>query len=560
MKNQNFKTKNYGKFRPAVLISFFLGLFFVLGANLYNIQINQGDSYFKQAFAQFKFSKNSLTKRGEIYFTDKNGNLSPAAINKPYKYIYAVPSEISDVKETSEIISDTLSLDKDKIQSKLLKKNDLYEEIVFKVSDYDGEKVKNLNLPGIYVDSRDARYYPYEKLASHVLGFVGPSGEDDEIKGRYGIESLFNDDLSGSDKVEGDNVLLPGNSGEDIILNIDRNIQSKIEEILERVVVTKKATAGSIIIQEPKTGKILALANYPNFDPNSYNKYPLASFLNPSLQLLYEPGSVMKPITMSAGIEEKKITPESTFFDKGFLLLNKKKITNFNQTAYGKVSMTDVIGHSINTGAAYVASLLGKDLFKKYITDFGFNEKTKISLPGEVRGSLKSLDGDNVPEINVATASFGQGVAVTPIEMISAFSAIANGGNIMRPLIFKSEKPEIIRHVVSKETTEEVRDMMIRAVLNGKYAEIPKYNVAGKTGTAQISKLKSSGYEENAYIHTFIGFAPALDPRFTVLVKIDRPEIGPLAGVTVVPAFKDVMTFLLEYFNVPPDNLSDIKK
>ncbi len=541
------------------LIGVFLSLFFILGANLYKIQISQGDVYFKKAFAQFKGLKNSLAKRGEIYFTDKNDNLIPAAVNKPYKYIYAVPSEIADAQETAEILSDTLSLDKNKIANKLIKKNDLYEEIAFKVSDYEGEKVQNLNLPGVYIDSREARYYPYEKLAAHVIGFVGPSGEDDEVKGRYGIESLFNDDLNGESGVSQDNVLLPGKSGEDIVLNIDRNIQSKVEEVLEKVVVDKKATSGSVIVQDPKTGRILALANYPSFDPNSYSKYPLANFINPAIQLLYEPGSVMKPITMFAGIEEKKITPESTFFDKGFLLLNKKKITNFNQTAYGKVSMTEVIGHSINTGAAYVASLLGKDLFKKFINDFGFGEKTRISLPGEIRGNLKSLDGDDVPEINVATASFGQGVAVTPIEMISAFSAIANGGNLMRPLIFKSEKPEVVRRVASSETSAKVRDMMIQAVINGKYAEIPKYNVAGKTGTAQISKLKSSGYEENAYIHTFIGFAPALDPKLTVLVKIDRPEIGPLAGVTVVPAFRDIMGYLLEYFNVPPDNLSDIK-
>lgn len=546
------------KLRFFVLIFSFFLIFSGLIFNLYDIQIKKGKSYAEKALAQFKNSRLIFAKRGEIYFSDKNDNLIPAAINKSYKFVYVVPSEVDDQAGVAENLANILNIDKSAILKKVGKISDSYEEIATKISNEDDSQITSLNLKGVYVDSRDFRYYPYNELASQTLGFVGPSGDDYEIKGRYGIESLFNNDLKGEDGVNAQNILLPAESGKDIVLNIDRNIQAKAEEILKRVIEERKATSGTVIVEDPETGKILTMASYPNFNPNTYSKYPLENLLNPAIQMLYEPGSVFKPITMASGIESGKITPDSIFNDTGSLVLNKKKITNFAQTAYGKVNMTQIIENSINTGSAYVASLLGRDLFKKFVESFGFGEKTGISLPGELRGNIKSIQKD-VQDINIATASFGQGIAVTPISLISAISAIANGGNIFRPLIFKNEKPEVLRRVISEESAKDVTDMMVKAVLKGKYAMVHNYNVAGKTGTAQISKLKSAGYEEDAYIHTFVGFAPAYRPKFVALIKIDRPQVGPLAGVTVVPAFRELAEFILDYYNVPPDNLDSVK-
>ena len=267
-------------------------------------------------------------------------------------------------------------------------------------------------------------------------------------------------------------------------------------------------------------------------------------------QLEYEPGSVFKVLTMSAGIDSGAITPNTTYYDSGSVTINGRTIKNWDLKAHGTQTMTNVIEKSLNTGAVFAEEQMGHDVFTSYIKKFGFGQKTGVTLPGELNGDIRNLSGGR--DINYATAAFGQGVAVTPLQMITAFSAVANGGVLMKPIITKDQQPEMVRRVISTKTASKVVDMMVSAVDKNILAHVPQYSVAGKTGTAYIPDFTNGGYTDNVN-NTFIGFAPASHPRFVVLVRLNDPADAPLAGHTVVPAFKQMTEFLLNYYAVAPD-------
>ncbi|HTY39466.1 MAG TPA: penicillin-binding protein 2, partial [Candidatus Paceibacterota bacterium] len=314
-----------------------------------------------------------------------------------------------------------------------------------------------------------------------------------------------------------------------------------------------KAKGGTVIVEEPKTGRILAMGSNPTFDPNNYRDYKVGDFLNPAVQAVYEPGSVFKVITMAAGIDAGKITPQTTYDDTGVLIENGRKIMNWDHKAYGIQTMTNVIEKSLNTGAAFAERQMGGAIFRKYLADFGLGEKTGIDLPGEVAGDLRQLT-PNAPNIVYATASYGQGVAVTTVELINAVSALANGGLLMRPYVDATQKPEIVRRVIKPETAAAVAGMMVSAVDKAVIAHVDGYSLAGKTGTAFVPDFKTHAYTDQV-INTYVGFGPTSDPRFVILIRLDEPEGAPLAGLTVVPAFRDLAQFILTYYDVPPDRL-----
>lgn len=520
---------------------------------LYDLQIQKNSYYLARANFQYENSVFLKALRGGIYFKDKNNNLILAATNKNFPLIYAVPKEIDDAKETFNNLQSVLDLPAD-FEKKLENKNSSYVLIFKKAPVEIVSKIKELDLKGIYVVETPERFYPFDNLASHILGYVGQDENDLGESGKYGIEKLYDDNLKGiNGKIDGNKIIEPI-SGKDIILTIDPNIQREAERILSSLILDQKAKGGLVIIQEPKSGKILSMAGIPNFNPNNYSKYDLSVFLNPTISKIYEPGSVLKIITMAIGLETKKITPETTFFDTGSLSLNNKTIRNWDLKAHGKVTMSEIIEGSINTGAAFVQRQVGKNLFLDYLKKFGFDKKTNIDLPNEIRGDLKSLEKNNAPDINFATAAFGQGIAITPIELINAVSTIANGGKLMRPYINNDLKPEVLGEVISDSTSKEVIKMMVNAVDKAKIAKINGYSIAGKTGTAQVPDLKNGGYKDS-YIHTYVGFAPAYDAKFVILIRIDEPEGAQLAGMTVVPAFRELAQFILNYYNIPPDRV-----
>ncbi|MCR4260741.1 MAG: penicillin-binding protein 2, partial [Candidatus Colwellbacteria bacterium] len=328
---------------------------------------------------------------------------------------------------------------------------------------------------------------------------------------------------------------------------------SHAEEIISKLVEENRGTGGMIIVAEPKTGKILAMTSYPNFDPNTYSEFNIGSFLNPSVQSVYEPGSVFKVITMSSAIDAGKITPETTFYDTGELTLDGFTIRNWDKKSHGTVTMSTVLEQSLNMGAAFVERQLGHDSFYKYVTQFGFKDQTEIDLPGEVTGSLLPLEQDR-RDINFATASFGQGISTTPIRLLMSIAAIANRGELMRPYLNIDNKPQKMGRVISRDASDEIIGMMVSAVDNVGAASISGYTVAGKTGTAQIPKDNGAGYTDD-FINTYVGFAPADNPRFIVLVRLDKPYGGLLAGLTVVPTFRDLAQYIINYYNIPPDRI-----
>jgi cell division protein FtsI/penicillin-binding protein 2 len=527
-------------FRFFTLTLIFGVLYGLLGFNLYRLQIKKSEYYVEKVEARSETLSALDLRRGQIFFTDRNNKLIPVALNKDYPVVYAVPKEIENPSAAAEIISSITGLPKEKLVSDFSNSKSLFKLLVEKAPPEILAKIGDLKLKGIYKTKKQYRFYPFGKLASNLLGFVGINDQNDSPTGLYGIEKFYNGALA---------------EGEDVQLTIDLTLEAQAEETLKELVEKFNAVGGTIIIQEPTTGKILALANWPDFDPNVYSDYPVKNFLNPAVGLQYEPGSVFKPITMAAGIDLGILTPETTFFDNGSVTLNGKTITNWDKKAYGRATMTNVIERSINTGAVFAEQKLGHANFYNYLKKFGFGEKTEIDLPDEIAGSLKNLEKKDARDIDFATASFGQGTAVTPLQLINAFSSIANGGLLMRPYVNAKLEPYVIRRVISGKTAELVTKMMESAVLKAQVASIPGYRVAGKTGTAQIPDLRRGGYTDE-FIHTFVGFAPASKPRFVALLKIDKPN-ATLAGQTVVPAFQKLAQFILNYYNVPPDRVDE---
>ncbi|MFH1246636.1 MAG: penicillin-binding protein 2 [Candidatus Liptonbacteria bacterium] len=531
--------------RLTILIAGFSLAYSFLVFHLYQLQLEKGDYYLARA-AALNGAGLQYERRGSIYFTDKQGNGVPAVSNKDFPTVYAVPKTIVDAKGAAVSIAPLFGLDPALLEKKFANKDDSYELLGKKVSSELADQVDKLNIKGIYVNILPQRFYPFGTLAAHVLGYVGPSKSDLGFEGHYGVEEQYNEMLSGKD----------GEEGQSLALTIDPNIQLEAERILEKLVTEKKAKNGSLVVEDPKTGKILTMASFPNYDPNNYTLSNVSSYLNPVTQEIYEPGSVFKIITMAAGIDSGKITPNTTYTDTGSLVLNGKKIMNWDLQAHGTMTMTNVIEKSLNTGAAFAEARTGNDVFSSYVKKFGFGEKTGIDLQGELKGNIKSLFKADSPQIAFTTASFGQGVAVSTIELAGAFSAIANGGTLYRPYLDSALSPQAVRSVISNSTARQVTGMMVSALEKAEVAKINGYSIAGKTGTAQVADLTYGGYYPDRVIDTYAGFGPTSDPRFVIIIKLTEPEGAPLAGTTVVPVFRDLAQFIINYYNIPPDKLS----
>ena len=526
-------------FRFLTLTTFFALLFGGLGFNLYRLQVEKGAYYLERAQARSEAIAELALRRGQIFVTDRNNEDIPVALNRDYPVIYAVPKEIENASEVAHAIAALVGWEEGELEKVLSNRESLFRLLLDRASPEVIQAIETLRPKGIYVDAKQYRFYPFESLASHVLGFVGVNDVHEEPTGLYGIEKFD------------DEVLRAGGA---IHLTIDRNIQAKVEETLERFMHDYEAVGGTVIVQEPATGKIIALVNKPDFNPNTYKDSNVKNFVNTAVQYVYEPGPVMKPITISAGLDIGAFTPETTFTDPGFITLNGKTIRNYDNKVYGSITPSNILEHSINVGAVLTEQRIGHTTFHEYLTKFGFGEVTGVDLPDEVPGSLKNLERAEARAVDFATAAFGQGTAATPLQVVTAFSAIANGGLLMRPYIHAEEKPYVVRRVVHEETTKEVTKMLESTVKLAKIAAISQYRIAGKTGTALIPDFAHGGYTEEL-IHNFVGFAPASNPRFTMLVKLDKPKVGELAGLTVVPAFRELAQFILTYYSIPPDDL-----
>lgn len=554
----------------------------VLFGRLYQLQIQHGARWVALANNQHRLSQALRAERGSIYVHDET-SLSPLAVNREYQLVYVVPKDIPDPVKTATLLASVLDIPENEIRQRIeQRRDDPFEVIKKRLSSDEVRKIEELKMPGVHFLPENYRYYPGDELASKVVGFVGPA--DDGAMGIYGIEASYNSELHGRDGILSqekdaagrwiplsDRNQVPAANGMSVVLTIDRVIQYEVERMLADAREQYKADEVSALVLEPTTGKILALSSLPHFNPNEYQQVEdLSRFMNPVISLPYEPGSIMKPLTMAIGIEEKKVNPNTEYVDTGVVVEAGYAIRNAEDKVYGRSSMTRVLEESINTGVMYVEGLVGNAQYREYLERFGFGAKTGIRLPAEHAGNLKNLNNPKAT-IQFYTASFGQGVTVTPLQMIMAYGSLANGGVLMKPMIVDryihedgSEEmlePQAVRQVVSSETASVVGKMLRSVVVNGhgKRADVPGYSVVGKTGTAQVAKTGSKGYEENLTIGSFVGYAPLEDPKYVVLVKVDNPKDVQWAESSAAPLFGKIMQFLLSYGKVQPTEEGNTK-
>ncbi len=546
----------------------------IIVLKLYSIQVLAHSYYQELADNQHSILKKLIPKRGEIFLQDQGG-VYLVAVNKETKMAYAVPREIKNPELEAHLLAKILDLNKDHLRRKLSRSQDSYEVLKHRLSEGSISQLDSLKLEGIHLSDETYRYYPADKLASNVLGFVGWRGHS--LGGRYGIEAYFNTKLQGQkgelyqNKDNSDSWISTGErkisqakNGDSLVLTIDHTIQYETERILQGAIDKFEAKRGTIIVEEPKTGRILAMASYPNFNPNEYrNVSEMADFRNLAVSNAYECGSIFKTITMSAAIDNGKITPQTTYTDTGRVTEAGYTIRNAELEADGLQTMTQVLDKSLNTGAIYVEKLLGNRNFRDYVQRFGFGNLTKITLPGESAGNISNLNNLR-SNIQFYTASFGQGITATPIQLVSAYSAIANGGILMKPQIVEKIihsdgtdeyiEPQEVRRVISQKAAQEVAQMLRSVVVHehGRRADVPGYLVGGKTGTAQVASSKKRGYVQGESIGSFAGFAPINNPRFVILVRMDDPKTVQWAESSAAPTFGELMKFLLDYKSIQP--------
>ncbi|MDD3481294.1 MAG: penicillin-binding protein 2 [Patescibacteria group bacterium] len=540
---------------------------------LFYLQVITHERYADAAISQHWAQDVIQPERGAIYVKDDMaGGLYPLADNESLDLVFASPEEIENKAEVAERLAPIIENgDRDKIQA-LLENNHTYVVLGRHLTYEASEKIKSFNIKGVYLSKENVRYYPEKTLAAQLLGYV-----DGEGVGKYGLEQYFDEELAGepglySAEIDpfgrriafGESVLKESVDGTDLVLTINRDVQTEAEKLLSTTVKKFHADSGSIIVMNPENGEIVAMANSPTFDPNEYTKvkdYNL--FKNASVMNLFEPGSIFKVITVAAGLDTGKIEPDTEYTDTGSINLDGHKIMNSDRKANGVQTMTQVLEKSLNTGTVFILEQMGKNTFFEYLTDkFNFGSRLGIEQPLEGEGRVYSPD--EVNDHTYATMSFGQSITSTPLQMITAFASVANGGMLVRPhLVAEKIYPDgtkeetdkrPIKQILSTEATAKLKKMMVAVVKNGhgKQAAVEGYEVAGKTGTAQVPREDGNGYYTNKNIGSFIGFGPAESPRFVVLTKIDNPKGVPWAETTAAPVVSEMLDFLFKYYQIPP--------
>ncbi len=568
------KTTDSTQSRMVALTVLLFLAFSVIVGRLFMLQVVSSGQYQDMAEDQYTLIKRLTPVRGEIKIGDRYTNEPYTVATSIQKdLVFAIPSEIVDSENFIKQVSEVLGIEPKEIAEKIADKSKKYMVLKRQLTDQEVVKVKDLKLAGIGFEPETLRFYPERTFLSQVLGYVGY--HENEKTGRYGIEQYFNDNLKGKaglvDQEKdasgvwifgGKRDIEPAINGDNLILTIDKNIQFQSESILKDTVEKHGADSGSIVVMDPKTGAILAMTTYPSFDPNEYYKVKKPQvFSNQPTVGSYEPGSIFKPLTMAAALNEGVLGPDSTFVDPGELRIDGYTIKNSDLKAHGTQTMSQVLEESLNTGVVYAKNKIGNKTFAQYIQKFGFGQETGIELP-EAKGDLAGLSG-NI-EINYATASFGQGISVTPIQLMQAYSALANGGKMMKPYIVqaiidyrgkvKTTEPHMVSQVISSSTASKISAMLVNVVElgHGKKAGVKNYYVAGKTGTAQVPREDGKGYQANNNIGSFIGYAPVEDPKFIALVRINHPRTVVFAESSAAPAFGELAQFILNYYNVAP--------
>lgn len=541
---------------------------------LFTLQVIHHGFYSALADDQHQFSEQLWPTRGEILVSERTNTntLYPLATNQTLYLLYAVPKQISQPAETAKRLDPLVEATEEELYERLNKPNDLYEPLQHHLTADERQAIEQLNLTGLHFDEEPSRYYPEKNIGGQLLGFVGY--DDDTRVGRYGLEGAFEQELAGQRgyvqaRKDASGQLIataaqfwqPAVDGSDLILTIDRTIQYEACRRLNEAVEKHGADGGSIVILNPETGAVLASCGAPDYDPNVYNEVEDASrFLNPVTQVPYEPGSVFKPITMAAAMNDGRVTPETTYTDTGEVKVNSYTIRNSDLKAHGLQTMTEVLEKSLNTGAIYAMQSIGPERFEEYVKAFGFGQATGVELD-ERPGNISTLATGR--DIYATTGSFGQGLTVTPLQLASAYGAIANGGKLMQPYVVDRIRtadgretvtsPKAVRQVITPKTAATIGAMLVRVVQNGhgKQAGVPGYFIAGKTGTAQIPDPETGQYHDDHTIGTFAGFGPVENPKFVMVTQLVRPRDVQFAESTAAPLFGQLARFILLHLGVP---------
>ena len=540
---------------------------------LFNLQVLRGKEYLASAKGQHLLIEDIKPKRGEIFLSSSNDVDYPLAINRTYLSLYAIPNSITeDPLKISRKLAEILEMDEEVLDYRLSKEDDIYEPIKSKLSEEEIEQIEKLDYEGIKFTEENYRYYPNGDIGSHLVGYVGY--QNDILVGNYGLEGYWQEELAGTavtmiaeKDVYGNLITIGENNnqnvidGQDLYLTIDQAIQHFACAELQKSAEEYQATGGTVIVMNPRNGDILAMCNYPEFDPNNYSQVESIDIYNNDATFsAYEPGSVFKALTMAMGLDLELITPETTYFDTGEFEVEDYTIKNSDLKAHGNQTMVQVLDESLNTGAAWVAEKVNRKRFKTYIENFGFGEKTGLELDSEVRGDISNLE--KTGRVFLATASYGQGITATPIQLVSAFASFVNGGYLYQPRIVKKivdpsrrEKeflPELVRKVISERTAKQISAMLVSVIESGhaSLAGVDGYYLGGKTGTAQVAR--KGGYSRENTVHTFIGFGPSRDPKFVILTKFESPQRA-WSALTAAPLFGKIAEFILDYYKISPE-------
>lgn len=549
------------------------GLFIM--TRLFFIQAVKGDLYAASADKSYVSSADSFD-RGNIYFV-KNDTTRISAATVMTGFLLAInPKQIVDDLRTYEKLSAVIEIDQEDFLNRAGKKSDPYEEIVDKLTKEKADEIKALDLPGVYLYKTKWRFYPGGSLAAHTLGFMAYKG--DELAGRYGIERQYNDALSrGEEDLNvnifaelfsniGDSIFEQKQKEADVITSIEPVVQNFLDQELARVVEKFGSEATNGIIINPQNGEIIAMTHQPTFDLNEFGKVSSSSeYVNPLVENVFEFGSVIKPLVMAAALDADVISADTPFYDPGFVVVEDATINNFDKKGRGQTTIQEVLAQSLNTGMVYTMQQLGRERFRDYMLSYGLGEKSGIDLPNEAKGLVNNLQSPR--QLEYATASFGQGISFSPIVLVKALSAMANGGYLIQPHVVKSLEfvdggsEEIIfnkedsQRILKEGTSEKISRMLVSIVDNtlggGKY-KMEGHSVAAKTGTAQIPNPNGGGYIEGKNLHSFFGYFPAYDPQFLIFISNTAPRAR-FASETLTEPFMNIVHFLVNYYEIPPD-------
>lgn len=565
------------KFRSRIVLILVLIFSLILSGTLYWLQIIKGKEYARKADLQYVDGGSRLLNRGSIYLTSKDDIKVQGATLKSGYTIYINPSILNDSSIAFKAVSQYVDISEEDFIRKASRKNDKYEVIANQVSEEVANSVRNLKIAGLGVTKEVWRLYPGETMLAHELGILGQTASSTEIVGKYGLERSYENILKRNktskgyafaelfgDNDQGINLEVDNKEG-DIVTTIEPTTQKYLEKVLEQINDRWGPEIVGGIIIDPNNGEILAMSSLPTFNPNDIASVrDLRILSNPLVENAYEMGSIIKPLTVATAIDYGVISSNSTYEDTGTMIVSGKKIANHDSKARGITTIQDLLGYSLNVGAATVALKVGKEQFAKYFFSYGIGSKTGVDLPNEATGLIGNLKTGR--DVEIATAAYGQGIAVSPIAVTRALSTLANGGYLITPHLVKEIRytdgvNEIVKvkkdgPVLQKKTTDDVTKMLVKVVdntlVNGAIKN-EHYSIAAKTGTAQIADRDKGGYYKDRYLHSFFGYFPAYNPKYLVFLFQVHPKGTEYASDTLTNPFDQIAKFMINYFNIAPD-------